>query len=1399
MANEGIPLIGPFLNKLIGSRNERFVKKYTARVEAINELEPKIREMSDQQLREMVVKFREEHDKGSGPEDLMIEAFAVAREAMDRHVGIRSIFNPDHKFDPKTLPESLRELYASTKQRMDEAPVYVPRTWMLQNQHDQRPADGVPDEDDRFLGAADIIRGWQYVEIPLELYEAVRELYPESRPPFRSRPFDVQLIGGMVLAGGKIAEMKTGEGKTIVGPLAAYLAACVRMKVHVVTVNDYLVQRDRDWTFPFFHGLGLTVGAIHPQHVQPEDIKRHMYRCDVVYGTTAEFGFDFLRDNMKRLADQQVQRRRDFAIVDEVDSILIDEARTPLIISGLAREDKPRYDFADQLARHLVEKQKPWAAADKKVRACVETIKGLEGDIRQAKDKGKVPELQARLKDEKAKLIELERDRDQYTQYYEVHDDRKNAYLTHEGTAEAQRKAGLGSFYVDENTDIPHLLQQAVRAHTVYELDRDYVVMNLPDQFSGRPSPSIVIVDTNTGRPMVGRQWSDGLHQAIESKEGVPIKEETQTIASITIQNFFKMYRKLAGMTGTADTEAQEFHDIYGLDVVSIPTNKPVVRRDFPDMVYLRAKDKWEQIVDEIKTFHDVGRPILVGTTSVSKSEMLSQMLTQKHGVKHEVLNAKQHEREGQMITAAGQLGAVMIATNMAGRGTDIKLGSFTREELLEHWLRRGIAPRGVTTEASEQELRAAIYRKIAPNVIADMRKREAEEMDPAQLERAMLEHWAREATYLSDKAIASMGDDELREAISETGRMLIHDIRWFSDIEDLGGLHVIGTERHEARRIDNQLRGRSGRQGDKGSSRFYVSLEDELMQRFGGETMMKILPRLGLKEGDSIESPMLSKRIEAAQKKIEEHMFHSRKQLLEYDEIREHQRQYFYGTRQRVLEGRDVRGLIFEFVEESVSEAVDEYLDPMYPAERAAEYAKNALDCSILPERLKGKDLGEMEQAIRKDAREDARQNIDITLGEYVPIEGSEISVDFDSAGLANWARNRYGVEIDPSELRTGGPEERRHLFTTLCEAADQRIEEADLSGLSEFLQPDYGVHQLVAWSERKFGFKIPPERIKEAIEEDDQTPVDVVMDEAESLYRKREIEYPVDYAMELTMALMRQSPADAAQGLCDWARTRFGYQMDAEKLKTTPPNKVREQLLESSRRFVEENRIEKEINDALACKDDEELDRHLKDRFGVGITDRMRWLEPDRREDAIRARVESILRAELLELERAILLETFDNTWREHLYEMDQLNDSIRFRAFSQQDPRIAFKKEGSRIFTEMLSNIRGRVTDVVFKARISPAAMIQQQMQQRQAQEQAQQQAESRARAAGQQRGIPAGAPLGANIAGPGLPEQAPPPIPEKDRPEAETEKPLSPEEQLEAAKAAREADRAKSRKR
>jgi len=580
-----------------------------------------------------------------------------------------------------------------------------------------------------------------------EAFAVVREA---ARRTVKMRHFDVQLIGGIVLHQGKIAEMATGEGKTLVATLAAYLNGLTGKGVHIVTVNDYLARRDRAWMGPVYELLGLTVGVIQAPMGNAE--RKVAYAADVTYGTNNEFGFDYLRDNMKVRLEDQVQRELHYAIVDEVDSILIDEARTPLIISGPAYDTTTKYYEADRIARAL----KPGV-------------------------------------------------------HFEVKEKEQTVILTEAGIERAERLLGVDSFYTGRNMDWPHHIDQALRAHHLYKRDKDYIVKE----------GQVVIVDEFTGRLMPGRVWSDGLHQAIEAKERLKIKEENQTLATITLQNYFLLYEKLAGMTGTAATEAVEFDRIYGLDVVVIPTNRPLIRYTYPDVVYLTEDEKFEAIVREIETVHKSGRPILVGTISIEKSERLSKMLKAR-GIRHEVLNAKHHEREAEIIAKAGQMGNVTIATNMAGRGTDIVLGE-------------GVA--------------------------------------------------------------------------------------------EIGGLHVIGSERHEARRIDNQLRGRSGRQGDPGSSRFFVSLEDDLMRIFAGDWVKKILARVGMGQGQELSHPIVSRAIEKAQRRVEEHNFEIRKHLLEYDEVMNEQRKIVYSQRQEVLKGENLKGIVFNMIDDRIASAIEEYL----------------------------------------------------------------------------------------------------------------------------------------------------------------------------------------------------------------------------------------------------------------------------------------------------------------------------------------------------------------------------------------------------------------------------------------------------------------------------------------
>ncbi|HMY76417.1 MAG TPA: preprotein translocase subunit SecA, partial [Blastocatellia bacterium] len=630
---------------------------------------------------------------------------------------------------------------------------------------------------------------------------ALDELLPEAFACVREasmrstgmRHFDVQLIGGMILHSGRIAEMRTGEGKTLVATLPVYLNALLGKGVHVVTVNDYLARRDSEWMGRIYKFLGMTVGVI--QNDLDDFERQEAYKCDITYGTNNEFGFDYLRDNMKFELSTCVQRGHYYAIVDEVDSILIDEARTPLIISGASDDSTSKYYEANEV------------------------------------------------------IPKLARDVD-----YQVDEKQHRATLTESGIEKSERMLGYGNLFDPSNMEMLHCLNQALVAHTLYQLDKQYIVRD----------GEVVIVDEFTGRIMTGRRWSDGLHQAVEAKEGVKIERETQTLATVTLQNYFRMYQKLGGMTGTAETEAAEFAKIYDLEVASVPTHRPMVRTDNPDMIYRTLEEKWEAVVEEIKELHEKGQPVLVGTVSVETSELISHQL-KRMGIRHNVLNAKPENagREAEIVAQAGRKGAVTIATNMAGRGTDILLGGnteFLAKELLK---KQEINPDEATPEQLEEAAR-----KVKPAIEA--------------------EH---------------------------------------QEVVGLGGLHILGTERHESRRIDNQLRGRAGRQGDPGSSRFFLSLEDDLMRIFAGDRVKAIMQRLGMERGVAIESKMVSKRIEAAQKNVEDHNFTIRKHLLEYDDVMNKQRTTIYTLRRQLLEQADQREEIQNTAGAILDMLMDDYL----------------------------------------------------------------------------------------------------------------------------------------------------------------------------------------------------------------------------------------------------------------------------------------------------------------------------------------------------------------------------------------------------------------------------------------------------------------------------------------
>ena len=697
-----------------------------------------------------------------------------------------------------------------------------------------------PDADSDRRAQIDQERRKALAEVLDEILEPAFAVVREAgRRVLNMRHFDVQLIGGMVLHQGKISEMKTGEGKTLVATLPVYLNALSGLGVHVITVNDYLAKRDSEWMGQLYRFLGLTVGVI--VHELDDQERRDAYAADVTYGTNNEFGFDYLRDNMKFDLRDCVQRGHNFAIVDEVDSILIDEARTPLIISGASEESTDKYERVNRIIPKLE--------------------KGEEIDVAPGEPK-------------------------QLTGDYVVDEKHKNITVSDEGWEKVEKLLGIGNIADPENWDLKHHVETAVKAHALYRRDVEYVVKVKDDNPREK---EIVIVDEFTGRMMPGRRWSDGLHQAIEAKENVKIERENQTLATITFQNYFRMYKKLAGMTGTAETEAPEFEKIYRLEVMVIPTNKTLLRKENPDVVYRTEKEKYYAAADEIQKLYASGQPVLVGTTSIEKSERLSELLKKK-GIKHVVLNAKYHEREAEIVAQAGRKGMVTIATNMAGRGTDILLGGNPEFIAKQEAVKKGIA----------QPLRAA-QGKIRENV--------------DETKSTVWYYAGNEFTVPTDQW------NELLQ------RYKVQTDQEHADVIAAGGLHIFGTERHEARRIDNQLRGRAGRQGDPGSSRFYLSLEDDLMRIFAQEWVSTLLQKLGMEEGVPIESRMITRRIEKAQEAVEAQNFEARKHLLEYDDVMNKQREAVYGLRHQLLEGVDQKDLILEdYVAGILSTLMDQF-----------------------------------------------------------------------------------------------------------------------------------------------------------------------------------------------------------------------------------------------------------------------------------------------------------------------------------------------------------------------------------------------------------------------------------------------------------------------------------------
>ena len=780
---------------LLGTSNEANVKRYMPIVDQAATLEQDYKQLDDKDLRAKADALRAQSTKPADLDAVQAEAFALVREAADRRLGMWNAI-ADIKGDFKDA-----EAWGSVWSEVEAAR--------------QQLADGQDP--------------WE-LELPASVYAHIRERYPESKPPYRMRAHDVQVIGAAVLHQGSVAEMKTGEGKTLVACLCSFLNS-LSSKVHVITVNDYLAKRDAEWNAPVLRFLGTSVAFIQSEMDHVERLQ--VYQSDVVYGTNNEFGFDYLRDNLKQSIDEQVQRSHEFAIVDEVDSVLIDEARTPLIISGPASTKPEHYIQANEVAAQLT-----------------------EGD-----------DFEVNIKD-------------------------RHVTITEEGIERAAGLFGVENLYDDENMHLPHFLDNALKAHYLYTRDKEYLVAG----------GDVKIVDEFTGRAMHGRRWSDGLHQAIEAKEGVRIQQESQTYATITLQNYFRLYDKLSGMTGTALTEAHEFNDIYKLQVVAIPTNRPIARKDLPDLIYGTEDEKFNAIADGVAEINAVGQPVLVGTASVDVSERLSAMFKKK-GIKHNVLNARQHQKEADVIKRAGHLGSVTVATNMAGRGTDIVLGQHSGKELLKHWQRHGLAPKKL-------------------------------KIDTPDIDEPMLDCWLNH--YLgSEDANGYRGAsnaEKLAVINKERSGAGFHELPMPSQalehgmhMRDLGGLRIVGTERHESRRIDNQLRGRSGRQGDPGASRFYLSLDDDLMKRFAPPFMANAMRRMGLSDGVPIESRMVTRSVEKAQKKVEEVHYGMRKRLLEDDEVMNIQRTQIYKQRQRILEGDDLTAFFKEYAEQALDSLIQE------------------------------------------------------------------------------------------------------------------------------------------------------------------------------------------------------------------------------------------------------------------------------------------------------------------------------------------------------------------------------------------------------------------------------------------------------------------------------------------
>ncbi len=1047
------------------------------------------------------------------------------------------------------------------------------------------------------------------------------------------RHYDVQLIGGMVLHEGGIAEMVTGEGKTLVATLPAYLNALEGKGVHVVTVNDYLARRDMEWMAPLYMNLGLTVAAI--QSGMSTHEKQAAYACDITYGTNNEFGFDYLRDNMKpackgdeRFApeSQQCQGPLNFAIIDEVDNILIDEARTPLIISGPADLDLGRYKEADRIARQLTR--------------------------------------------------EL---------HFSVDEKQHNVTLTDEGVREAEKLADVESFYTAGNMEWPHLIDNALKAHYLYKKDVNYVIKDR----------QIVIVDEFTGRLMEGRQWSDGLHQAVEAKEGVPIKQETQTFATASLQNIFKMYKKLSGMTGTAMTEATEFWKIYKLDVVAIPTNRPMQRLEHADLIYLTEKDKYHALADEvervnkwdvvvmkdgselwgkiesesddevrfvmkeqriveniprdkIKSLERAGRPVLIGTVSIEKSERLAALL-ERRGIAHNVLNAKNHGREADIVAQAGRINAVTIATNMAGRGTDIILGG-----------------------------------------------------NPENMAWAQLQHTYPTRLDVPDEEWNALVQEiDEQEKMSEQGEV----------VRKLGGLYVIGTERHESRRIDLQLRGRCGRQGDPGSSRFFLSLEDDLMRIFAGDFVKSMMERLGMKEGEAIESNLVTRRISAAQKKVEERNFEIRKSLLDYDEVMDEQRKRVYRYRQNLLDGHSSRKMILDLIRGQIDKFVETFLDPLYGVESFASFAGGQLDCQLEPRDFQNMEFKMADSYAKDQAERTAEVTVTDIVEENLP-EGME--EEWNWKALANWANTRLGTNYQDHQLKRM---DREQMIAELTRKAQERIAAADLSEAAPMLDADFGLRMLCSWMRHKFGIETTPDEFREV--EDRRVVAETLVKRAEHEYNEKEAEYPVLAGISRFTEKQGAQVALDREGLIEWVKRRFGVELSVEDIRLNR-EELKSQLVNYSRQTgdaaEQKYQAAEEKLHALFGSADPDTTAALASGGNGELNTLTQWLEGELnyhapKEDisrmnreqlalAIDGAVDDRFHPEMRRMERQILLSIVDEAWKNHLLTMDHLRSSVGLKGYAQLDPKVEYKREGMKLFDSMWESVGERVTDLIFR---------------------------------------------------------------------------------------------------